>query len=138
MKTTIRRIARIIPVLGLALALVLPAAAASAGTYQYFGAESATAGASAFTQFNAASSNTLISIESNYVHCPAFNGAHVTWCGTVGNNTNHAQAGVNFTVNGVSHWMRMDVYAAVYYGHLVCKTRGDVVNFVTFCNGVGN
>jgi hypothetical protein len=137
MKTTVRRV-----FLGLALTagLILPAAApASAATYQYYGAESynSGSGATAFTQFNAAHSNTLISIKSNYVNCPAFNGAHVTWCGTIGNNTNHAQAGVNYTVNGVSYWMRMDVYAAVVYGSLKCDTRGNATShFVTYCNGV--
>ena len=123
--------------LGLGVPATFAVTAASAGTYQYFGAESATSGASAFTQFHAASSTQLISIQSNHVNCPAFNGARVTWCGTIGNNTSHAQAGVNYTVNGVAHWMREDVYAAISYGHLVCDTRGDVVHFVTYCNGQG-
>lgn len=124
--------------LALAAATTLAAApAASAGTYQYYGAESAGGGASAFTQFNAAHSTNLISIESGYVNCPAYNGAHVTWCGTIGNNTSHAQAGVNYTRNGVSYWMREDVYAAVWYGSLRCSTRGnDTSHFVTSCAGV--
>jgi hypothetical protein len=136
MKTTVRSI---LAVLALAAGLTLAAAPANAATYQYYGAESynAGSGATAFTQFNAAHSNTLISIKSNYVNCPAYNGAHVTWCGTVGNNTNHAQAGVNYTVNGVSYWMREDVYAPVYYGSLRCTTRGNATSyFVTYCNGV--
>lgn len=118
---------------GIALTLAGPA---SAGTYQYYGAESYAAPASAFTQFYAAHSSYLVSIESGYVHCPAFNGARVTWCGTVGNNTSHAQAGVNWTANGRSHWMRMDVFAPVWYGYLRCDTRGDTVNFVNACAGV--
>src|ERR1700745_4385257 len=91
MKTTVRRI-----LTGLALAggLILAAAGtADAAPYYYYGAESAGSGASAFTQFYAAHSSQLISIQNNHVNCPAFNGAHVTWCGTVGNNTGHAQGG---------------------------------------------
>ena len=132
------RLRRTILALGIAVTAALAAApAASAGTYTYYGAESAGGGASAFTQFNAAHSNQLVSIESNYVNCPAYNGAHVTWCGTIGNNTSHAQAGVNYTLGGVSYWMRMDVYAAVWYGSLKCDTRGNAVShFVTYCNGV--
>ncbi len=124
--------------LALAAAAALAAApAASAAPYQYYGAESAGGGASAFTQFNAAHSTNLISIESNYVNCPAYNGDHVTWCGTVNNNTNHAQAGVNYTRNGVSYWMRMDVYAPVFYGYVKCVTRGnDTSHFPTSCAGV--
>jgi hypothetical protein len=124
----------------LMLPLVLAAAPANAGTYTYYGAESYNStGATAFVQFNAAHSYSLISIQSNYVHCPAYNGAHVTWCGTVGNNTNHAQGGVNYTVNGVSYWMREDVYAATWYGSLKCYARGNATtHFVTYCNGVGN
>jgi hypothetical protein len=142
MKITVRNI---FTGLALAAGLILPAAGlavtatpANAATYQYFGAESATSGASAFVQFNAAHSSTLISIQSGHVNCPAFNGAQVKWCGTVGNNTSHAQAGVNYTVNGVSHYMREDVYAPVWYGYVKCSTRGDVVSFVTYCNGAGN
>ena len=93
-------------ILAIAALLGVTATAAQAAPYQYYGAESAGSGASAFTQFYAAHSVNLISIESNHVNCPAFNGAHVTWCGTVGNNTNHAQAGVNYTAGGVSYWMR--------------------------------
>ena len=132
------RLRRGLLVLALAAAAALAAApAASAAAYQYYGAESAGGGASAFTQFNAAHSVSLISIESGYVNCPAFNGAHVTWCGTIGNNTNHAQAGVNYTFGGVSYWMREDVYAAVVYGSLRCTTRGNAPShFVTFCAGV--
>jgi hypothetical protein len=120
-----------------ALLISVLATPANAATYQYFGAESATAGASAFAQFNAAHSTYIISIESNVVHCPAFNGARVTWCGTVGNNTGHAQAGVNYTVNGVSHYMRYDVYAPSVSSQM-CSTRGDVTHFITYCNGRAN
>ena len=132
------RLRRWLAALPLAAAAVLAAApsASAAGTYQYYGAESynPSYGSSAFTQFNAAHSTYLISIQSNYVNCPAFNGAHVTWCGTVGNNTNHAQAGVNYTVGGQSFWMRMDVWAAVVYGYLKCGTRGNAgSHFVTAC-----
>src|SRR6516162_5400443 len=130
---------RIIADLALAAGLDLAASPASAGTYQYYGAEAYSAPASAFVQFNAAHSTILISIKSGYVHCPAYNGAHVTWCGTVGNNTNHAQAGVNFTAGGRSYWMREDVYAAIWYGSLKCDTRGNSTTyFVTYCAGVGN
>ena len=132
------RLRRVLLALALAAAAALAAAPpASAAAYQYYGAESAGSGASAFTQFYAAHSASLISIQSNVVHCPAFNGAHVTWCGTVNNNTGHAQAGVNYTVNGVSYWMREDVYAPVYYGSVKCTTRGNAPShFVTACAGV--
>ena len=136
MKATIRRIlVGLVLAAGLTLAIAVPA---NAAPYYYYGAESGGPGpASAFTQFYAAHSTNLISIESGHVNCPAFNGAHVTWCGTVGNNTNHAQAGVNFTVNGGSYWMRMDVYAPVVYGSLRCSTRGNATShFVTSCNGI--
>jgi hypothetical protein len=135
MKTTVRRILLSLALAaGLILAAVVPA---SAAPYYYYGAESAGSGASAFTQFYAAHSTQLISIQNNHVNCPAFNGAHVTWCGTIGNNTSHAQAGVNYTVNGVSYWMREDVYAAIWYGSLKCTTRGNAPShFVTACNGV--
>ena len=131
---------RIILALALAAGLALAAApAASAGTYQYYGAESYSNPGTAFVQFNAAHSYNIVSIKSNYVNCPAFNGAHVTWCGTVGNNTVHAQAGVNYTDNGKSYWMREDVYAAAWDGTFRCDTRGNgVSNFVTYCAGVGN
>lgn len=123
-----------------AIATLAGASSASAAPYYYNGAESGgVAGASAFTQFYAASSATLISIQSNHVNCPALNGAHASWCGTVNNNTGHAQAGVNYTVNGVSYWMRMDIYAAASSGtgHLLCTTRGNAPShFVTACNGV--
>lgn len=115
------------------------APAAQAASYYYYGAEAGgiPGGASAFTQFYAAHSQYIISIESNHVNCPAFSGAHVTWCGTVGNNTGHAQAGVNFTVSGVSYWMRMDIYAPATAGYLKCGTRGNSPShFVTACNGV--
>ena len=134
------RLRRVLLVLALAATAALAAApSASAAAYQYYGAESANpaAGATAFTQFYAAHSVNLISIESNYVNCPAFNGAHVTWCGTIGNNTNHAQAGVNYTVGGVSYWMREDVYAPVWYGYVKCGTRGNAPShFVNACAGV--
>lgn len=141
MKTTVRKI---LTGLTLAAGLILSAAGlavtatpANAAAYYYYGAEAASAGESAFTQFYAAHSVNLISIQSGYVHCPAYNGAHVTWCGTVGNNTSHAQAGVNFTVNGVSYWMREDVYAPIWYGSVKCATRGNAPSrFVTACNGV--
>jgi hypothetical protein len=139
MKTTLRRI-----LTGLALAAGLALAtapAASAGTYTYYGAESynPSYGSSAFTQFYAAHSVYIVSIQNNYVNCPGLNGAHVTWCGTVGNNTGHAQAGVNYTAGGQSFWMRMDVYAPASSptGHLYCTTRGDAgSHFVTSCDGV--
>jgi hypothetical protein len=122
--------------LGLGIPATFAVTAASAGTYQYFGAESynSGSGATAFVQFNAAHSVNLVSIESNYVNCPAFNGAHVTWCGTIGNNTNHAQAGANYTVSGKAYYLREDVWAPVVYGSLKCGTRGDATShFVTAC-----
>ena len=125
-------------ILAIAALLGVTATAAQAAPYQYYGAESGgtPGGASAFTQFNAAHSQYLISIESGHVTCPGLNGAHVTWCGTVGNNTGHAQAGVNYTVNGTSYWMRDDVYAAASSGtgSLRCATRGNAPShFVTAC-----
>ena len=131
------RLAALLAGLALTAGLSLAAIpAANAAPYYYNGAEAGgVAGASAFTQFYAATSSTLISIESNHVNCPAFQGAHVTWCGTIGNNTNHAQAGVNFTVNGVSYWMRDDMYA--HASGPTCSTRGNSPShFVTACNGI--
>jgi hypothetical protein len=122
--------------LGLGVPATFAITAASAGTYQYFGAESynSGSGATAFVQFNAAHSQYIVSIESGYVHCPAFNGGHVTWCGTIGNNTDHAQAGVNYTVSGRAYYLREDVYAPVVYGGLTCSTRGNATShFVTAC-----
>lgn len=134
----------VLAALALAAGLGLAAApSADAASYQYFGAESynSTSGASVFVQFNAAHSQYLVSIKSNYVNCPVpGGGAHVTWCGTVGNNTSHAQAGANYTAGGRSHYIRMDVYAPGVSGTgaLTCGTRGDdTSHFVTFCNGVG-
>lgn len=130
----------ILPVILAIVALLsVTATAAQAAPYQYYSATSGgVAGASAFTQFNAAHSSVLISIESNHVACPGPNGAHVTWCGTIGNNTSHAQAGVNYTAGGGSYWMRMDVYAAVASGtgSLQCDTRGNAPShFVIACPG---
>lgn len=122
-----------------ALLVTVLAGSASAAPYYYNGAETGAGAASAFTQFYAATSYNLISIQSGHVNCPAYNGAHVTWCGTVGNNTSHAQAGVNFTVNGVSYWMRDDMYAPVASGtgQVTCSTRGNAPShFITACNGV--
>lgn len=126
-------------ILAIVALLGVTATAAQAAPYQYYGAESynPTAGASAFTQFYAAHSAYIISIQYNHVNCPAYNGAHVTWCGTVGNNTGHAQAGVNYTVGGAAYWMRMDVYAAAVAGYLKCTTRGNAPShFVNACAGV--
>ena len=134
------RLTSLLTGLGLAAGLTLASVpAANAAPYYFYSAESAGPGsASAFTQFYAAHSSQLISIQNNYVNCPAFNGAHVTWCGTVGNNTGHAQAGVNYTYGGGSYWMREDVYAAVSSptGSLYCTTRGNATShFVLHCNG---
>ena len=136
-----RILGRLGAVLAAAALALGPVLAANAAAYQYFGAESynSSSGATAFVQFNAAHSQYIVSIKSNYVNCPAFNGAHVTWCGTVGNNTSHAQAGVNYTAGGQSHYLRMDVYAPSVYGFLKCGTRGDdSSHFVTYCNGAGS
>ena len=121
---------------------VTPAAAAPAYVtgVQYYGAESAvpSAGATAFVQLNAAATYSRIWL-SGSVHCPAFNGAHTTWCGWIGNGTNHAQGGVNYTVGGGSYWMRLDIYAPIWNGVSIrCVTRGNTVNFVTYCAGRGN
>jgi hypothetical protein len=138
MKITVRRI-----ILGLALAAGLSLAAAApanAASYQYYGAEASVpaTGSSAFVQFNAAYSTYIVSIKSNYVNCPVFSATR-TWCGTAGNNTGHAQGGVNFKVNGTSYYLRLDVYAPASSptGHLYCTTRGNTPShFPTSCNGV--
>ena len=126
-------------VLGLAGLLASgPAASAAPGVvsgYHYYEAESWNSGssASAFVQFHATTDQYHVWLNGG-VSCPVFNGAVRTWCGWSNNGTNLGTAGVNYTVGGVSHYLRLDVYAAVWYGSVVCRTRGNATTqFVTYC-----
>jgi hypothetical protein len=88
---------------------------------------------SAFIQLHATNKESTYQIWINGTpSCPVYNGATRTWCGFSGNGTNTLTAGVNYTVAGISYWLRIDIHS--YSTGTVCDVRGNGdERVITYC-----